>query len=348
MARKLPDLDHVKYVHAKGRLYAYFNTGQKKAGKPIYLRLPDPSAPDFYSKYGALVAGRTKRAKVEYTVADMAREYEVSRTFKDLALGSQTLYSITLRRIVALVGKFPATQLESQHVRPVIDKEIPGAASYNIFVAVLRALFKWGRENDRTTQEPAQGFAKLKTGQHEPWPEDVLETALASNDETIRLAVNLLCFTGQRLGDVLKMRWSDIRGGVIHVVQEKTGKELWIPFLSELQAVLDETPRRGMTILASEAGRSVGQQSLRNALQAFTVGQGHKTVPHGLRKNAVNVFLLAGCSIPEVAAITGQSYGMVEHYAKRINQKMMAESAVLKLENKRRTGKPIGKQGRES
>lgn len=348
MAKKLPKLDHVKFVRSKGRVYAYFNTGVKVDGKAVYARLPDPSAPGFYDSYAAMKGARTRRTSVEYTVADMARDYEKSRTFAELAAGSQALYGKTLRRIVALFGKWPVTQLARHHVQPVIDVEIPGAASYNIFVAVLRALFKWGKEHGKTTQEPAAGFAKMKTGQHEPWPDDVLEAALVCDDETIRLAVHLLCFTGQRIGDALKMRWSDIRKGVIHVVQEKTGKELWIPLLNELAAVLDETPRRGMTILAAPEGKAFRQANLRGMLQAFTASQGHKTVPHGLRKNAVNVFLEAGCSIAEVAAITGQSFGMVEHYAKRINQKHMAESAVLKLENRRRTGKPIGKQGRDS
>ena len=42
MARKLPKLEHVKYVRAKGKLYAYFNTGRKNsAGHPIRVRLPD-------------------------------------------------------------------------------------------------------------------------------------------------------------------------------------------------------------------------------------------------------------------------------------------------------------------
>lgn len=336
---KLPDLDHVKYVRSKGRLYAYFNTGRKRNGKPIYMRLPDPSAIGFYDSYAAMKGARTKRASVDYTVADMARDYENSPQFRVLARASQDLYSKTLKRITALVGYFPANGLTRPFLQPVLDREMKGPGAYNIFVAVLGALYKWGRDREKTEQEPTKGIGKLKLGEHEPWPDDVLEAALASDDALVRLSVNLLCFTGQRIGDVLKMRWSDIRGGVIHVVQQKTGKELWIPLLSELQAVLDETPKRGMTIIADKSGRPISQGRVRTALQAFTAGQGAKTVPHGLRKNAVNAFLEARSTIPEVAAITGQSYQMVEHYAKRINQKHMAESAVLKLENKRGSGK---------
>ncbi len=54
---------------------------------------------------------------------------------------------------------------------------------------------------------------------------------------------------------------------------------------------------------------------------------------HGLRKSAVATLLEAGCTTAEVQAITGQSMQMVEHYAKQVNQKKLAASAILKWEN---------------
>lgn len=340
---KLPDLEHVKYVRTKGRLYAYFNTGAKRNGKPIYARLPDPSTPGFYDSYASMKGARTKRAAVGYALADMAKEYELSTTFKALSKNTQEIYSKTLRRITALLGKWPVATLEREHIVPVLDKEMAGPGAHNIFVAVLGTLYKWGAERGKTDKSPAKGIPKLKTEPHEPWPEHVLEAALASDDETIRLAVHLLYFTGQRIGDALKMRWSDVRNGTVHVVQEKTGKELWIAMAAELRDVLAETPKRGMTILAGANGKPMSQDGLRLKLQAFTAALGHKTVPHGLRKNAVNALLEAGCSVAEVASITGQTYQIVEHYARRINQKHMSEAAVLKLENRRGTGKQAGK-----
>ena len=45
------------------------------------------------------------------------------------------------------------------------------------------------------------------------------------------------------------------------------------------------------------------------------------------------VFLLeAGCSDAEVAAITGQSRQMVEHYGRQVSQRKLAASAILKWE----------------
>jgi integrase len=61
--------------------------------------------------------------------------------------------------------------------------------------------------------------------------------------------------TGQRIGDVLNMRWSNIEDGAVWVRQSKTSKELWVPILPELQAALDAASRHSVFILTNERGR---------------------------------------------------------------------------------------------
>jgi len=55
-------------------------------------------------------------------------------------------------------------------------------------------------------------------------------------------------------------------------------------------------------------------------------------VPSSELKSAVVFLLEAGCSDAEVSAVTGQSRPMVEHYARQVNQKKLAASAILKWE----------------
>ncbi len=128
------------------------------------------------------------------------------------------------------------------------------------------------------------------------------------------------------------MRWGDVRDGVIFVRQQKTGKELEIRVHRDLSVELGRTPRKALTILSDAQGRPLKPDTLRDRLQRFAVGHGHKVVPHGLRKNAVNALLEAGCSSAETAAVTGQSLQMVEHYAKCRSTRRLASAAILKLE----------------
>lgn len=332
MARKLPRLVHVKYVHRRGKVYAYFNTGQKTAkGHPIRVRMPDPSSAGFFDSYAALKAGRTKRAAVAYTVADMASDYLTSGEFSRKAANTQKAYRSATAKIVDEWGRFPAADLQPRDVRLAIESGKWGAATCNAILAQLGVLFRWGRRNDKTACHPAKDIGRQETGQHEPWPEDILDAALASKDDAVRLGAHLLYFTGQRIGDVCAMRWGDIRDGCITVKQGKTGKTVEPPISRDLQVELDRTPRTDLLVMA---GMSEGR--LRRKLQAFTRSLGVATVPHGLRKNAVNALLEAGCTVPEVSAITGQTHQIVEHYAARVNRRKLGRTAVLKFDAARK------------
>ncbi|WP_225403026.1 tyrosine-type recombinase/integrase, partial [Escherichia coli] len=45
----------------------------------------------------------------------------------------------------------------------------------------------------------------------------------------LRLAMDLAVVTGQRVGDLCKMKWSDINDNHLHIEQGKTGAKLAIP-----------------------------------------------------------------------------------------------------------------------
>lgn len=340
MPRKLPSLPHVKFVRSKGKVYAYFNTGQKVRGKIVYAPMPPPSAPDFFDKYTALKAGRTKRAAKEYTVARLIDDFLKSREYRGKANATQRLYAIQLEKARPLLGKFPVDGLRPDLVRLVLDGEDWNAGTQNAFVAALGACYAWGRERGKAMAEPTRGIRKVEGGEHDPWPEDILDAALSSDDDRVRLAVHLLYYTGQRIGDVCKMRWGDIHGDLIRVRQQKTGKMMEIRLHSDLRAELDRTPRKAITILTSKTGRPPRVERLRLELKAFAAKHGVDCVPHGLRKNAVNALLEEGCTIAEVAAVTGQTHGMVEHYAARVDKRRLGASAILKFEQrKRRNGR---------
>jgi integrase len=348
---KLPELDHVKYVKAKGKVYAYFNTGAKKDGKPIYTRLPHPGSVGFYDSYAALKAARTKRAQPAYTISKLADDYEASREYADKAKNTRYVYRLTLDKIRLHLGDFPVNDLQREDLADVLEAKIAGVGSHNLFVAVLGTLYRFGRRAGKTDLHPTKDIGKLDTGEHAAWPEQLVEAGLEAEHARTRLAICLLYFTGQRIGDVMKMRWSDIRGDRIHVTQQKTGKSLKIPLMKELRDELARTPKRGITIITAQDGKPLSDQMVRGELKAFGRAHGYEVVPHGLRKNAVISLLEAGCTVAETAAITGQTFDLVEYYARQVDQDRLGSAAIVKLENKRGLGKQAGKltsNGKES
>lgn len=348
MPRKTPKLKHIKHTRAHGRDYYYFDTGKTKtSGAKLYTPLPDPASMQFGGAYASALASRTKRAQTEYTVAKMAREYQGSATFANLAENTRKAYNAQLPKIIDHWGDFPVDKLEPSYVREVIEASAWATGTSNAVTAVLGALYTWGRKNAKASVVPTKDIGRVKPPGHPPWPEDVLTAGLAASDGLVRLAVHVMYFTGLRIGDALKLRWRDIGDdGVITVIPQKTShakdgpKTLYIPLSAELKVELDATPKRTLTILprTNSAEQELTQARLRKDLQAFTRALGVETVPHGLRKNAVNSLLLAGCSIAETAAITGQTYQVVEHYAAQINRRKLAGAAIVKLDDSRRKG----------
>jgi integrase len=336
----MPRLKDIKKVTAKGRTYYFFRTGQMNAnGRERLSRLPDIDADNFGDVYGAHRAAKSRRknTKAEVSVADLIDIYKRSPHFTTRAQGTQRIYEIYLAQLRDQLGEAPANLVERKDIALLIDTraKTPGAA--NSLLRSLNAMWKWGRGRGHVTNDPGKDIAELDIGEWEPWPDHVLEALLASEDADVRLGTAILYYTALRINDGLGLRWSDIRGDSIYVTPQKTKRtrgEMQIPLHEQLKAELDATPKRGLTILANEAGKPFKEDYLRRKMQAEAAKFRVKIVPHGLRKNAVNALLECGCSVAETAAISNQSLQMVEHYARRRKQGKLASAAILKWQNK--------------
>jgi integrase len=335
---RVKGLRYVKRVRARGAHYAYFDTGQKDAaGKRIYASLGRMDAPEFGSRYAGMLGHRTKREQVSQlmTVSRLVGLYQVSPKYSKLARSTQATYDIYLRELTNALPTAPAERLERRDVAMLIDQKGNRVGAANLLLAVIRALFAWARERGHVCNDPCAGLEPHAMGEHHPWPEWLVSEALDDQNGRIRLAVHLLYYTAQRIGDVCAMRWSDIADGRITLTQTKTGKLLAIRLHSRLVAELAQFPKRGLTILTKADGGRLSPVTLRQNLQEWAKDKGVDVVPHGLRKNAVIALLENDCSVAETAAISGQTLGMVEHYAKQRSQQKLGDAAILKWERNR-------------
>lgn len=335
-------LPYVHHKRAKGRSYWYFSTGATKNGRPILKRLPAPSDPEFPRAYQAARAGRTRRTSVqdERNFDWLCRTYEKSPEFRSLAENSKRNY---LRHLGyanhafsnAYGRSWPLSIIRPIHILELRDKfaDQPGKASS--IVRAVKALFAWASKPARgyMATNLAEGIDTFDSTPHEQWPEWLLEEGL--NDPAVRLPIALLYFTGQRIGDVVKMGRHSIAGGIVSVTQQKTGKSLRIAVHSRLAQII-EADAPDLLFLVNEKGKPLSAAAVRQRLQAWAKGKGVHVVPHGLRRNAVSALLEAGCSTAEVEAITGQSLKMIEHYAAQRDREHLSRAAILKFERAKR------------
>lgn len=168
------------------------------------------------------------------------------------------------------------------------------------------------------------------------WDADHIAAFNATASEPLRMALIMALWTGQRQGDLLRVPWSAYDGRRLRIRQGKTGARVSIPVGSVLRETLDNATRHSTTILTNTRGRSWTEDGFRASWGKACSRAGIDGLTfHDLRGTAVTRLALAGCEVPQIAAITGHALKDVEsildaHYlGGRVE---LAEQAIAKLE----------------
>jgi integrase len=263
-----------------------------------------------------------------------------SRFYTDLKPSSRQLYKYALEPIAKAHGHRSASTMPAEAAEKIINQigaEKPGMA--NLTRAVMRRLFQFALKTKRRKDNPMVGVEAFKVGEHHTWTDAELKQfedkwRLGTRQ---RLAYALLLYTGQRVGDVVRMSRADISDGLIHVVQDKTGAELWVPIHPELQRAMTAYPAKGLTLVGDVNGRPLKRPALSALMRAAIrdAGLPSRCVSHGLRKAAMRRLAEAESTANQIASISGhKTLKEVERYTKAADQKKMARQAMGKLPNR--------------
>lgn len=234
----------------------------------------------------------------------------------DLRPATKLSYTHTARGVVATAGEVHLDRVSLRTLEQLRDRlgQSFGPTTVRQHLVVLRIAWRWGFELGFVPRETLPRLAiKIPTKlRHTPSPEDVA----AVLDELTgwhRLALALAWATGGRVGEITKLRWSDIdleRATV--TLNGKTGPRV-VPLGRAVHARLCETPPGARTGLltpfasANEAMAAALRVACRRAeVTPFTV--------HGLRRLAVDQMLASGVDIGTAAAITGHSPAVMLTY----------------------------------
>ena len=330
---------------ARGRAYYYYQRNRGAQVKGPRTRLPGEPYnrdgtpnPEWWATYRAL-SGAPHEINLVKNFSALIVAYKARPEWNDLGGRTKVEWARDLARIDKAWGSLAVAGLEPKHVLKLRDHHASTPAAANNLVKALSAMITWAIPRGWRSTNPCAHIKKLKIGEgYAPWNWNDIEHLRDNARADLWQAAALALYSGQRLSDVLKMRWDDIQDGLIAVTQNKTGKKLWIPMHTHLRALLLKIPRTAVTVLSNTKGKPWTPMGFKASWSAelnqdeMTVLRQKRRVFHGLRKSAVVFLLEAGCSDAEVAAITGQSRQMIEHYARQVNQKKLATAAVLKWE----------------
>jgi integrase len=310
-------------------------------------------------------SGVEKVAAPPGSLPALIRLYGADPKFTHLRPRTQQAYGYYLRDIEAWserAGHPPMATIERKDVKAFARSMGKTPEMTRRVIKVLRILFAFAVDEGELPSNhgnPAVNMGlKGNPPRHQVWTEEqitaVMEAAATAGRPSIGLAVALAYNLGQRENDILRMTWSQFNGTTIRLRQSKTGVLLDVPCTQQLVRALSETTRTGtLMVMKEERVQKPGRG--RKALPAMRYTQCVFTrdfreiaraagIPddmqfRDLRRTAVVRLAEAGCSVPEIAAISGhninQTAQILEVYCPRNTR--MAGHAITKLEDYRRT-----------
>lgn len=247
----------------------------------------------------------------------------------------------TRRNMVTCAAKLsPLADMEVAEITrsdltKISDQLSAGAA--HAFLSNATTLFNWALDEGVIERNPLSRVRKPRLGRRRAWTEAERLLMQESASTPVRLAVTLAYYTGQRIGDVLAMKWEHTdsidRPSLIKVVQEKTGHRLIVPLSSNVvRTMINIAPR--FSYMVHNQGKMVTYDQL---VKAFVADRRRLGLPedlklHGLRKTMAVAATQGGATEMEVMAMGGWTDPKTMHeYAFDASQFKLASVAASKL-----------------
>jgi len=333
---KLPYIH--EYLDRHGKLRRYV----RRPGARRVVLPGLPGSPEFMQSYQDALSGPVARRRVPKagTLAALATEFFGSAEFANLKPSSQATYRLALAPVLELDGHRLVRDLPADKARKIIQEigeKHPAMA--NLTRAVLRRMFSFAISIGHRRDNPFVFTPKYKLGTHHTWTDSQLEAyehrwPLGTRQ---RLAYDLLLYTAQRVGDVVRMQRADIRNGVITVKQQKTGTEVFIPLHPALDRSIKAGPAKGFYLAGDRNGRPVIPRtiSVLISVAAKAAGLPPECVAHGLRKAALRRLAEHGATSKEMQAVSGhKTLAEIERYTRQADQQRLAKAAIGSLPDK--------------
>lgn len=199
------------------------------------------------------------RTKVKEAIA----LYQRSPEFRALKPSTQKGHNSALTRIHEAFGNLAFEEITPFLIRSYL-RQRSAKVGANREISLLSVVWQWAREEDLTrAQNQCKGVKRNREVPRDRYVTDAeLERAIAAGPDWLADTIRLGYLTGQRIGDILPLRRSDVAGNVLRVRQGKTGARVAIAIEGELAEVVRgilERPRKVSSIwlICDDQGRRI-------------------------------------------------------------------------------------------
>lgn len=343
MRKNLPGIASATKVLADGsrRIYFYAWRGgpllKGSDGSPL-----QPEDPRFFVAYTD--AHRTRKEPPQGTMFNLVASYRASSEFTSKSEKTRRGYSRYMHLIEQEFGDMPIEHIENPRARGLFKEwrdrlaNRPRTADY-AWTTLARVLSVAKDRGKISVNVCERGGRLYATDRAEIiWTAEHIQQFCTVASKELQAALLLALWTGQRQGDLLKLTWTAYDAKAIRLQQRKNGKRVTIPVGAPLKEALDAARSgadKSKPILTNSRGMAWTEDGFRASWgKAFAKAGLVALHFHDLRGTAVTRLALAGCTVPQIAAITGHSLKDVEaildaHYLGGSVE--LAEMAIAKL-----------------
>lgn len=312
----LKGLAKVKKTLAGGKTVYYFYAWRggpllkTMSGEPI-----QPGDPLIEAAYR--LAHEQRRAPSPSNLSSLITLYRGSSDFRRTKLGTRHEYDRYLDKIRVKFGHLSLEELQQPSTRGAFKEwrdslaDTPRTADFAWMVLVRVLSFAKDRGLISVNIAERGGRLYRSTRRDRTWSEADVAAFEAAAPPYMRLAIQLALWTGQRKGDLLRLSWRYFDGSNLRFTQSKTKSRVLVP-MGPLADVLRSQSGSG-AILRNSRGGAWTSDGFNSSWRKCCAKAGITDLTfHDLRGTAITRMALAGCTVPEIAAVTGHSLKDVE------------------------------------
>ena len=313
----------------------------------------DPNSPEFMAAYFAALRGEKQEHALAMvaarggsgTVANAIEQFLGSTTFNGDADSTKALRRPILTSVARLVGNLPLAKMDAGWVKRWLET----ASTMNVKrtrLLALKPFTKWAVACDLIEMDPCEGI-KVKVAEgdgHWTWQPEEIERYRAHHPlgSKARLALELILAVTARRGDAIALGRQHLTNGGswLRFTQEKNKRRkpsvVEIPMPAPLAAAIAACPSSSdsLTFLTNEWSRPFSAKGFNTQFRAWCdeAGLPERCVPHGLRKGGSKLMGDSGCTVHEIAAVTGhRTLKEVQRYTEAYDRKQAAKRAQAKV-----------------
>lgn len=359
MRVKIRGVNKVKKRLADGTVKTFYY--HRPTGAPL------PGKPGSAEFMAAFAKADEIAPKDTGTVAALIRTYLLSLKFEKKRASTQREYKRMAAHLEDKFGTMPLRALRSPKVRKVfldyhekIGRDHPREADNRL--SVLSAIFSYAASRGVIAENPIKGFERIYDADRSDkiWLEGDIKKFMKAAPLELQQALILALHTGQRYGDLVRLRWADYDGATIVLSQSKGNfkRTVAVSATATLRMMLDGMDRRGPFILTRPDGRpwitEKDDKALGKAWHAHMKDSGIYPKPwdemtkeerraqlhfHDIRGTAVTLLSEAGATPQQIAGLTGHTiksvYTILEKYMARTPA--LSKAAIFAFENAKET-----------